>query len=430
MERRRVYGRDRHQSGTQHGLLDGGHEPPYLVIELGALIAEAKNGGILNQQDLDDVSIATEATPERIYAIAGVLLCLAFFLAYLNYQNDRAYSHEPSPSVDSKQVRAVQNTVDKGAGLVAAVRPLLEAMEQQEAALQGASQSLMRAETNKSMALLQNVLKPFFAKYDADGSGTLETSELGRVFMDLNEPKSAHELEVLFKKFDADASGVVSFKEFAHGIRDYISSKKTNESAAIDRVPRDDAAPGDGDESEEEECPDEFSQEKFKTLDEQQAAIKRSAAYLCGVGTVVVLVFSDPISDVLTAIGDRIRVSAFYVAFVVAPLITNGSEVMASYTFAQKKTTKSMTVAYEQLLGAAVMNNTYCLFIFLILIASQGLYWNYTAEVIAILAAELCIFVVATQIKVHTMVTGVCVLAVYPATILLVWVLESLAGIS
>lgn len=49
---------------------------------------------------------------------------------------------------------------------------------------------------------------------------------------------------------------------------------------------------------------------------------------------------------------------------------------------------------------------------------------------IAILAAELCIFVVATQIKVHTMVTGVCVLAVYPATILLVWVLESLAGIS
>merc|ERR1712072_592306 len=53
-------------------------------------------------------------------------------------------------------------------------------------------------------------------------------------------------------------------------------------------------------------------------------------------------------------------------------------ELMASYTFAQKKTMKSMTVAYEQLLGAAVMNNTYCLFIFLILIATQGLYWNYS----------------------------------------------------
>ena len=76
------------------------------------------------------------------------------------------------------------------------------------------------------------------------------------------------------------------------------------------------------------------------------------------------------------------------------------------------------------------MNNTYCLFIFLILIATQGLYWNYTAEVIAILLAELCVFVVATQFKVHTMKTAICVLAIYPATILVVWMLETLAGIS
>merc|ERR1712188_80190 len=88
------------------------------------------------------------------------------------------------------------------------------------------------------------------------------------------------------------------------------------------------------DESKEDDGPDEFAQEKFKTIEEQQAAIKRSAAYLCGVGTIVVLIFSDPISDVLTAVGDRIGGNAFYVAFVVAPLITNGSELMASYTFA------------------------------------------------------------------------------------------------
>ena len=57
-------------------------------------------------------------------------------------------------------------------------------------------------------------------------------------------------------------------------------------------------------------------------------------------------------------------------------------------------------------------------------------YWNYTAEVIAILLAELCVFVVATQFKVHTMKTALCVLSIYPATILVVWMLETLAGIS
>ena len=33
---------------------------PYLVIEVGALIAEAENGGILNQQNLDDVTLESE----------------------------------------------------------------------------------------------------------------------------------------------------------------------------------------------------------------------------------------------------------------------------------------------------------------------------------------------------------------------------------
>ena len=89
-----------------------------------------------------------------------------------------------------------------------------------------------------------------------------------------------------------------------------------------------------------------------------------------------------------------------------------------------------MVVAYEQLLGAAVMNNTYCLFIFLVLIYAQSLYWNYTAEVIAILAAEVTIFCIATMQKVHTVSTALCVLSIYPATILLVWLLENLAGIS
>ena len=89
-----------------------------------------------------------------------------------------------------------------------------------------------------------------------------------------------------------------------------------------------------------------------------------------------------------------------------------------------------MTIAYEQLLGAAVMNNTYCLFIFLVLIYAQSLYWNYTAEVISILFAEISIYVVATQMPVHTNKTALAVLSIYPATILMVWLLENLAGIS
>ena len=261
----------------------------------------------------------------------------------------------------------------------------------------------------------------------------LETSELGRVLMDLNEPKSAHELEALFKNFDTDQSGEISFVEFCDGVRSYIGKKKANESARVDRTSsrvEEESKEDDGDESEEEECPDEFAQEKFKTIEEQQAAIKRSAAYLCGVGTIVVLIFSDPISSgcVDGHAGERIGVNAFYVAFVVAPLITNGSELMASYTFAQKKTMKSMTVATSSIIEGG--HEQHVLPVHLPHFDSDAgalleLYGRGHRHTIS----GALRFVVATQFKVHTMKTALAVLAIYPATILVVVdALETPAG--
>ncbi|KAK7236707.1 calcium:sodium antiporter [Aureococcus anophagefferens] len=414
---------------------------PYVVVEIGALVAENDHGGILNQQTIDDDEATELSLQESPAVLVGLLMTLFGFGAYLKYQYDAAYGAESSsPSLEEKQRRATVNTVRGGVGLVAAVRPILDMEDAQRAA--GAAEAAPLAPNGKN-EMLENVLRPFFSKYDTDNNGTLELSELSRVFEDLNEPKSSDELDVLFKKYDRDGSGSISFDEFCVGMREYVLSKPASysiraEAAAVkskraelatsleERKDEEDLEEDD----EEEEIPDEFAEDKFKSVEEQQRCIQNAALKLCGLGTLVVLVFSDPVTDVLTEFGDRTGINAFYVGFVVAPLITNGSELLASYTFALKKTQKSMVVAYEQLLGAAVMNNTYCLFIFLILIYAQGLYWDYTAEVISILCAELAIFAVVTTIKVHTVTTACLVLSFYPLTILLVWMLEELAGIS
>ncbi|KAK7232905.1 calcium:sodium antiporter [Aureococcus anophagefferens] len=405
-----------------------------------ALVAENDHGGILNQQTIDDDEATELSLQESPAVLVGLLMTLFGFGAYLKYQYDAApTAPSSSPSLEEKQRRATVNTVRGGVGLVAAVRPILDMEE--DARAPGAAAE--RFAPNGKNEMLENVLRPFFSKYDTDNNGTLELSELSRVFEDLNEPKSSDELDVLFKKYDRDGSGSISFDEFCVGMREYVLSKPASysiraEAAAVkskraelatsleERKDEEDLEEDD----EEEEIPDEFAEDKFKSVEEQQRCIQNAALKLCGLGTLVVLVFSDPWTDVLTEFGDRTGINAFYVGFVVAPLITNGSELLASYTFALKKTQKSMVVAYEQLLGAAVMNNTYCLFIFLILIYAQGLYWDYTAEVISILCAELAIFAVVTTIKVHTVTTACLVLSFYPLTILLVWMLEELAGIS
>lgn len=109
---------------------------------------------------------------------------------------------------------------------------------------------------------------------------------------------------------------------------------------------------------EEDEIPDDL---KHLTPAEQQTLIKRRSAYMMGLGTIIVVIISDPMVDVLSEIGRRTNIPAFYIAFVLAPMASNASELVAAYNYAQKKTKASISISLATLLGAAIMNNTFVL---------------------------------------------------------------------
>jgi Ca2+/Na+ antiporter len=112
--------------------------------------------------------------------------------------------------------------------------------------------------------------------------------------------------------------------------------------------------------------------------------------------------FSDPMVDVITRVGLQINIGAFYVSFVITPLCSNASELIASLVFAMSKTKQSasmtyvsfshrecflfsLMVRYSQLYGAATMNSTLGLGIFYGLIYFRQLSWTFSAETLAIL---------------------------------------------
>ena len=74
------------------------------------------------------------------------------------------------------------------------------------------------------------------------------------------------------------------------------------------------------------------------------------------------------------------------------------------------------------------MNNTFCLSIFFALIYVQRLTWEFTAEVISIFCVEFVMGLMALK-KVHTMFHGWMILAMFPGSLLLVWVLQNVVGI-
>ena len=96
-------------------------------------------------------------------------------------------------------------------------------------------------------------------------------------------------------------------------------------------------------------------------------------------------------TDVLGELGARTGIPAFYVSFVLAPMASNASELLASYAYAAKKSSKSISISLQALQGAACMNNTFCLAIFMALILFQGLAWAYSAETLSILFGQICI---------------------------------------
>ena len=175
-------------------------------------------------------------------------------------------------------------------------------------------------------------------------------------------------------------------------------------------------------EEEAEDVPEEFTD---LTPDEQQTAIKYRAFTMLAIGTGLVILFSDPMVDVMQEIAVRAGLSPFYVAFVLAPLASNASEVLASQYYAAKKTRKTITVSLSALEGAASMNNTFCLSIFMALIYIRGLAWQYTAETIAIVVVQ---FIIGAMVQKKTMTArdALIIIAIFPLSIVFVAGLEAI----
>jgi len=231
---------------------------------------------------------------------------------------------------------------------------------------------------------------------------------------------SPSDFAVKFKKADADQGGFLDKMEFMSFFYSMVTGPDPLP-YQVAQPPVESSGGGDGDED-EDEIPDEF---KDLSPEEQQKAIIRLSVKQMLIGTVLVLVFSDPMVDILAQIGVATGIPTFYVSFVLAPLASNASELLSSMKLAAKKTTGSLTQSLQTLEGAACMNNTFCLGIFLFLIYYQGLAWKFTAETLSIFLVQFLVFVIVIKSNVQTMKSGWIIFSMYPVSLVFVAALEA-----
>ena len=259
------------------------------------------------------------------------------------------------------------------------------------------------------------LVRSFFYRYDSDHSGTISVSELKILLQDLGESMKTTEVSQLLSEFDRNKDNELSFEEFCCFIVNLVDRRTKGELATIVTESNEDE-----EEDEEEEIPSDLVH--LSPKQQQRRIIGRSFAMMLA-GTALVILFSDPIVDVLDNMAERVRIPNFYVSFILAPLISNASEIIASFAYAKRKTSKASTISISTLQGSAIMNNTVCLGVFLAIIFFRKLQWLFTAETITILFVEICILCLSLKTT-QTYFHAILLLCLYPLSIFMVWILE------
>jgi len=281
----------------------------------------------------------------------------------------------------------------------------------------------------QTMELNQNlmgVLRSLFKKYSARVSADkmLDKNEFRDLFEEMQLGYSQEEIKEQFENADKNQDGGVNFVEFqACFINLAASPPKRPE------LPTHEEQDADEEEEEEEEEDDPVADLAHLPNDQKKKWILMRSFRQMGLGTLLVLLFSDPMVECFSAIGNRTGVSAFYVSFILAPLASNASELIAAYNYAKKKSVKSITISLSTLEGAAVMNNTLGLGVFYFIIYFNKLSWKFTAETLSILFVEILMFLFVYQFEVQKLQHAFIVLALYPGSLFVVWFTKICLGL-
>jgi len=378
---------------------------------------------------------------EHWVALVSLLTSVGFFVGYLVYNVKFADEEDKEDKLTEVKKKAIESHI-------LSISAAFESHFQTESVAAGVGEQKQEGEEKR----FHEALSSFFRKYDKNKDGVIDAFELRALLKDLNEDMPEDKFQAFLKEIDTDGSGTISFKEFCVAMKGFIASKSRKgsvvndgsialssiSSAASSGADDEGGAGGDNsngkqlpdDEGEEDEDQEEFP-EDLASLPPNKRTLRilLRSGWMMGIGTVVVLLFSDPMVDVLSSLGNLLTIPPFYVAFVLAPVASNASELIASIAYAKKKSQKTITISLAALEGAACMNNTFCLFIFLCLIFSQNLAWEFSAETISILFIEVCLFFV-TLMPTTRLYHALIILSLYPFSIFLVWLLENVAGLN
>ncbi|KAI9177443.1 hypothetical protein LWI28_015335 [Acer negundo] len=279
-----------------------------------------------------------------------------------------------------------------------------------------------------------------FKTIDENSDGYVSATELraliiGFQFDDIDTNIDAA-VERIVKDFDTSRDSCIDIQEFVTGM-----SRWLNKATAIHR-----RETRDGNSSSTPRTPrllNDFNQEATTEQDllgyddhnDDEAALSvqnpkwkiSKAVLMLLIGTIIAAVCSDPLVDAVDNFSTASSIPSFFVSFIILPFVTS-SEVVSTLSFASRKKLRTASLTYSEIYGSVTMSNILSLAVFLGLVYFRQLTWNFSAEVLVILVVCIVTGLIASFRTTFPLWHCLVAFALYPFSLLLVYILDYVFG--
>ncbi|TXG55070.1 hypothetical protein EZV62_020326 [Acer yangbiense] len=286
------------------------------------------------------------------------------------------------------------------------------------------------------------VIQKLFKTIDENSDGYVSATELraliiGFQFEDIDTNIDAA-VERIVKDFDTSRDSCIDIQEFVTGM-----SRWLNKAKRADAIHRGGTRDGSSSTLRTPRLLNDFNQEATTEQDllgdddhnDDEAALSvqnpkwkiSKAVLMLLIGTIIAAVCSDPLVDAVDDFSTASSIPSFFVSFIILPFVTS-SEVVSTLSFASRKKLRTASLTYSEIYGSVTMSNILSLAVFLGLVYFRQLTWNFSAEVLVILVVCIVTALIASFRTTFPLWHCLLAFALYPFSLLLVYVLDYVFG--
>ncbi|MQL78492.1 hypothetical protein Taro_010901 [Colocasia esculenta] len=275
-----------------------------------------------------------------------------------------------------------------------------------------------------------DVINKLFQRIDADNNGEISHAELKALIIGIQfddiDLDSDDAVEKVMNDFDTSRNNRIDEDEFQRGISRWLAEAKRTVATSgpySKRFHHDFHMKT----REELDLLVDRSDETVESVD-NPTWITFKAVLLLVLGTIIAVLFADPLVDAVDNFSSATSIPSFFISFIAMPLATNSSEAVSAIIFASRKKQRTSSLTFSEIYGAVTMNNTLCLAVFLALVYIRHLTWDFSSEVLIILVVCVVMGVFASFRTNFPLWTSFVAYLLYPVSLLVVYILDYVFG--